>query len=237
MPTTSPPIDCAAPQTGSGIAPPMEPAALSVRGAVRELRIPRGTLHLGQRVKFSSPARVEEGITCRARLSNSSVRSNGRTLVVGLSVAVGGRPHAHDGEGQLPGARATGSAGGRPHRRGCPSDHPIGSRRLHRGLEGLQSHPHGPRVRRRLALRPQGGMFLPFGEVLICRPIPLATLAARALEVAASAVSTDVAPRMSPAALCGASPSAGVDLANEASMPLPGRALDEATAQLGRAPG
>ncbi len=77
------------PLAGSGIVPPMALAALSVRGVVRDLRIPGGTLHLGQEVEFSSPVRVGEEITCRARLSNSSVRSGSRILVVGLSVEAG----------------------------------------------------------------------------------------------------------------------------------------------------
>ena len=74
------------PLAGSEIVPPMALAALSVRGVVQDLRIPGGTVHLGQEVEFASPVRVGEEVSCRARLSNSSVRSGMRILVVGLSV-------------------------------------------------------------------------------------------------------------------------------------------------------
>ena len=74
------------PIAGSEFVPPMAVAALSVRGVVNDLRIPGGTLHLGQEVEFSSPVRVGETITCSAKLKQNSVRGGSRILVVGLSV-------------------------------------------------------------------------------------------------------------------------------------------------------
>jgi acyl dehydratase len=77
---------------GSEFVPPMAVAALSVRGVVNDLRIPGGTLHLGQEIEFVDPVRVGETITCVAELSQNSLRGGSRILVVGLSVtADGGR--------------------------------------------------------------------------------------------------------------------------------------------------
>jgi acyl dehydratase len=74
------------PLASSEIVPPMAVAALSVRGVVNDLRIPGGTLHLGQEIEFIGPVRVGETITCSAELAQNSVRGGSRILVVLLSV-------------------------------------------------------------------------------------------------------------------------------------------------------
>ena len=74
------------PIAGSEFVPPMAVAALSVRGVVNDLRIPGGTLHLGQEIEFTDAVRVGETITCAAELSQNSLRGGSRILVVGLSV-------------------------------------------------------------------------------------------------------------------------------------------------------
>ena len=76
----------ASPIAGSEFVPPMAVAALSVRGVVNDLRIPGGTLHLGQEIEFVDAVRVGETITCAAELSQNSLRGGSRILVVDLSV-------------------------------------------------------------------------------------------------------------------------------------------------------
>ena len=64
-------------------------AALSVRGVVQDLRIPGGTLHLGQEVEFTGPVPVGETISCIAEMAQNSVRGGQRVLVIRLTVQTG----------------------------------------------------------------------------------------------------------------------------------------------------
>jgi acyl dehydratase len=82
-------VDDGSPLAGSEFVTPMAVAALSVRGVVNDLRIPGGTLHLGQEIEFTDAVRVGETITCAAELSQNSLRGASRILVVGLSVTTG----------------------------------------------------------------------------------------------------------------------------------------------------
>ncbi len=64
-------------------------AALSVRGVVQDLRIPGGTLHLGQEVEFTGAVAVGETISCTAEMAQNSVRGGQRVLVIRLTVETG----------------------------------------------------------------------------------------------------------------------------------------------------
>jgi acyl dehydratase len=67
----------------------MAVAALSLRGVVNELRIPGGTLHVGQELEFSGAISVGETVKCVATLVQNSVRGDWRFMVVRLEVADG----------------------------------------------------------------------------------------------------------------------------------------------------
>ena len=67
-------------------APPMAIAALSLRGVVRDLAIPGGTLHVGQELQFKGAVSPPETLDCRATLLQNSVRGDWRFLVVQLEV-------------------------------------------------------------------------------------------------------------------------------------------------------
>ena len=71
---------------GREMAPPMAVAALSIRGAVEDLRIPGGTLHAGQEIRFSRAVAVGARLKCEATLTQNSVRGDWRFLVVDCSV-------------------------------------------------------------------------------------------------------------------------------------------------------
>ena len=71
------------------VVPPMALAALSVRGVVQDLRIPGGTLHLGQEVEFTGAVAVGETISCTAEMAQNSVRGGQRVLVIRLTVEAG----------------------------------------------------------------------------------------------------------------------------------------------------
>lgn len=77
-----------APSDASGrrFVPAMAVAALSIRGVVEDLRIPGGTLHVGQEFEFSSPVRVGAKLDCVATLAQNSVRGDWRFLVVDCCV-------------------------------------------------------------------------------------------------------------------------------------------------------
>ena len=72
---------------GRDLAPPMAVAALSLRGVVRDLDIPGGTLHVGQELSFIEVVPIGETLACRATLSQNSVRGGWRFMVVQLEVA------------------------------------------------------------------------------------------------------------------------------------------------------
>ena len=71
---------------GRELVPPMAVAALSIRGAVEDLRIPGGTLHAGQEIRFSRAVALGTRLNCVATLTQNSVRGDWRFLVVDCSV-------------------------------------------------------------------------------------------------------------------------------------------------------
>ena len=71
---------------GRELVPPMAVAALSIRGAVEDLRIPGGTLHAGQEIRFSRAVAVGTRLSCVATLAQNSVRGDWRFLAVDCSV-------------------------------------------------------------------------------------------------------------------------------------------------------
>ena len=72
---------------GRELVPPMAVAALSIRSAVEDLRIPGGTLHAGQEIRFSRAVAVGTRLSCVATLTLNSVRGDWRFLVVDCRVA------------------------------------------------------------------------------------------------------------------------------------------------------
>ena len=74
---------------GRDLVPPMAVAALSIRGAVEDLRIPGGTLHAGQEIRFSRAVFVGTRLNCVVTLTQNSVRGDWRFLVVDCSVSDG----------------------------------------------------------------------------------------------------------------------------------------------------
>ena len=73
--------------SGRELVPAMAVAALSIRGVVQDLRIPGGTLHVGQEFEFRSAARVGDALDCEATLAQNSLRGGWRFLVVDCRVA------------------------------------------------------------------------------------------------------------------------------------------------------
>ena len=69
------------------LAPPMSVAALSLRGVVTDLKIPGGTLHVGQEMTYSKPVEVGEQLDCTAVLTSNNVRGDWRFMVVDLQVS------------------------------------------------------------------------------------------------------------------------------------------------------
>ena len=72
--------------TCNDFAPPMSIAALSLKGVVNDLKIPGGTLHTSQEIKFSSKVTIGEILDCTATLNSNTVRANWRFMVVNLVV-------------------------------------------------------------------------------------------------------------------------------------------------------
>jgi len=77
--------------TGNGIskvhlAPPMSISALSLRGVVNDLKIPGGTLHVGQENEYLKPVAIGESLYCEATISSNSVRGEWRFMGVALKV-------------------------------------------------------------------------------------------------------------------------------------------------------
>ena len=75
------------------LVPAMAVAALSIRGVVQDLRIPGGTLHVGQEFEFSGGVAVGSSLDCVATLTQNSVRGDWRFLGVECQV--------NDGDGYL----------------------------------------------------------------------------------------------------------------------------------------
>ena len=69
------------------LAPPMSVATLSLRGVVTDLKIPGGTLHVGQEMTYSKPVEVGEQLDCLAVLTSNNVRGDWRFMVVDLQVS------------------------------------------------------------------------------------------------------------------------------------------------------
>ena len=67
---------------GGRLVPGMAVAAFALSGAINDLNIPGGTVHLSQEIQFQSA--VEEGtrLDCKAFVSKNSVRNNWRILVI-----------------------------------------------------------------------------------------------------------------------------------------------------------
>ena len=71
---------------GRELVPAMAVAALSMRGVVEDLRIPGGTLHVGQEFEFSGAVELGDSVDCVATLAQNSVRGDWRFLVVDCRV-------------------------------------------------------------------------------------------------------------------------------------------------------
>ena len=69
-------------ESGREVVPPMAVAALGLRGAVEDLRIPGGTLHAGQEFAFAAAVRVGDSLRCEASIVQNSTRGGWRFLVV-----------------------------------------------------------------------------------------------------------------------------------------------------------
>ena len=69
-------------ESGAQLVPAMAVAALSMKGVVEDLRIPGGTLHVGQEFEFSGAVTVGDSVNCVAELAQNSVRGDWRFLVV-----------------------------------------------------------------------------------------------------------------------------------------------------------
>lgn len=71
---------------GHELVPAMAVAALSMRGVVEDLRIPGGTLHVGQEFEFSGAVAVGQSVDCVATLTQNSIRGDWRFLIVDCEV-------------------------------------------------------------------------------------------------------------------------------------------------------
>ena len=68
------------------LVPPMAIASLWLRGVIKELEIPGGTLHVGQELEFTQAARIGDRIECTATILQNTVRKDIRFMVVQLKV-------------------------------------------------------------------------------------------------------------------------------------------------------
>ena len=75
--------------SGAELVPAMAVAALSMRGVAEDLRIPGGTLHVGQEFEFSGAVELGDSVDCVATLAQNSVRGDWRFLVVDCRVTDG----------------------------------------------------------------------------------------------------------------------------------------------------
>ena len=66
--------------------PSMIIAALGLRGVVNDLKIPGGTLHVGQEINFTSSVSIGETLQCEAHLISNTVRKDWRFISVGIKV-------------------------------------------------------------------------------------------------------------------------------------------------------
>ena len=86
---------------GPAVAPPMCVAALSLRGVVQDLQIPKGTLHSGQELEFTGAVHAGDTLTCRATVVRNSVRGEWRHMVVELAVEDGARRQVMRGKSTM----------------------------------------------------------------------------------------------------------------------------------------
>ena len=84
--------------SASELVPAMAVAALSMRGVVEDLRIPGGTLHVGQEFEFSGAVKLGGSVDCVATLAQNSVRGDWRFLVVDCRGNRRGRRASHEGQ-------------------------------------------------------------------------------------------------------------------------------------------
>ena len=89
------------PTDDRAVAPAMAIAALSLRGVVSDLGVPRGTVHAGQELEFSGVARLGDELTCKAILLQNSVRGGTRFVAVQLSVTDRAGRHVMSGKSTL----------------------------------------------------------------------------------------------------------------------------------------
>ena len=66
--------------------PPMIIAALGIRGVVNDLKIPGGTLHVGQEINFTQSVSIGETLKCEANLLSNTVKKEWRFMSVGIEV-------------------------------------------------------------------------------------------------------------------------------------------------------
>ncbi len=64
------------------LVPPTAVAALSLKGVIKDLAIPGGTIHAGQELRFAAAVRIGQELTCRATLAQNAVRGQSRFLSV-----------------------------------------------------------------------------------------------------------------------------------------------------------
>lgn len=87
--------------SGRVLAPAMAVAALSLRGVVEDLRIPGGTLHVGQEFEFSGAVAVGDTVDCVATMTHNSVRGDWRFLVVECLVFSEGQAEVMKGRSSI----------------------------------------------------------------------------------------------------------------------------------------
>ena len=66
--------------------PSMIIAALGIRGVVNDLKIPGGTLHVGQEINFTQSVSIGETLKCEANLLSNTVKKEWRFMSVGIEV-------------------------------------------------------------------------------------------------------------------------------------------------------
>ena len=71
----------------SGFVPPMAVAALAIRALLEQASLPPGTLHAGQELAFTAPARRGETLTVAARIASRGERAGWVLMGVELLVA------------------------------------------------------------------------------------------------------------------------------------------------------
>lgn len=74
-------------QNDDSFVPPMCICALSLRGAIEDLKIPGGTLHASQEITFIKPVPINQSLSCRAKISSNTIRGDWRFMAIVLSVA------------------------------------------------------------------------------------------------------------------------------------------------------